>query len=123
MKTIKKLTLSGFIAIIMILTVKTGIAQDTGTAEIKIKTSAICDMCKETIENHLAFEKGVKKSVLDVKTKIITVTYNPEKTTPEKIRLAISKSGYDADDVMADAKAYKKLDDCCKKGKVCNDKK
>jgi len=97
-------------------------AQKNDLAEIKIKTSAICGMCKETIENALAFEKGIKKSVLDVESKIVTVTYNPEKTTPEKIRLAISKAGYDADEIPANAKAYKKLDACCKKGAVCNDK-
>ena len=93
------------------------------TAEIKIKTSATCDMCKETIEKYVAFEKGVKKVTLDVSTKVATVIYNPQKTTPEKIRLAITKSGYDADDMKADEKAYNKLDDCCKKGKVCTDKK
>lgn len=98
-------------------------AQDATTAELKVKTSAVCEMCKETIEKFMAFEKGVKKSSLDVDSKILTVTYNPEKTTPEKIRKAVSKSGYDADDVSADPKAYKKLDGCCKKGQVCNDKK
>ncbi len=98
-------------------------AQDATTAELKIKTSAVCDMCKERIEKYVAFEKGVKKSNLDVESKILTVTYNPQKTTPEKIRLAVSKSGYDADDVPADKKAYKKLDACCKKGAVCTDKK
>lgn len=92
-------------------------------AEIVVKTSVTCDMCKETIEKALAFEKGVKKSNVDVAAKTVTVTYNPQKTTPEKIRLAISKAGYDADDVPADPKAVAKLDDCCKKGKVCTDKK
>lgn len=124
MKTIKKLALSGFTAIIMMLAVKTTVAQEEAkTAEIQIKTSVVCDMCKENIEKNLAFEKGVKKSVVDVNTKIVTVTYNPQKITPEEIRLAISKVGYDADDVAANTKAYKKLDDCCKKGKVCTDKK
>ena len=107
----------------MVMTTVTIKAQTEKMAEIKIKTSAICNMCKETIEKALAFEKGVKRSDLDVASKVVTVTYNPEKTTPEKIRLAISKAGYDADDVLADAKAYKKLDSCCKKGKVCTDKK
>lgn len=97
-------------------------AQET-TSEIKIKTSATCDMCKETIEKYVAFEKGVKKVTVDVDTKMITVAYNPQKTSPEKIRLAISKSGYDADDVPADKKAYNKLDACCQKGQVCTDKK
>lgn len=120
MKT-KSLKITG-ITIMLLFFNSIVFAQKADLAEIKIKTSAICTMCKETIENALAFEKGVKKSVLDVESKIVTVTYNPEKTTPEKIRLAISKAGYDADDVAANAKAYKKLDACCKKGAVCNDK-
>ncbi len=82
---------------------------------IKIKTSSQCDECKETIEEALAFEKGVKTAELDVETKIVTVTYKKGKTSPEKIRKAISKVGYDADDVPADLKAYSKLDACCKK--------
>jgi mercuric ion binding protein len=120
MKTLKTIASSLLIMIVMVVSTEKANAQ---VAEIKIKTSATCEMCKETIEKNLAFEKGVKKSVVDVDTKVVTVTYNPEKTTPEKIRIAISKIGYDADDVPADTKAYKKLDDCCKKGKVCTDTK
>lgn len=105
----------------LVMTINTAKAQDV--AELKVKTSAVCDMCKETMEKHMAFEKGVKKSNLDVDSKILTITYNPTKTTPEKLRIAVTKSGYDADDLPADPKAYKKLDACCKKGAVCNDKK
>ncbi|MCX6231224.1 MAG: heavy metal-associated domain-containing protein [Bacteroidetes bacterium] len=97
---------------------QTTMAQDKkagNMATIKIKTSSVCGMCKETIEKAMAFEKGVKTSDLDTKTKIVTVTYNTEKTTPEKIKLAISKAGYDADEVKADPKAYAKLSPCCKK--------
>ncbi len=82
---------------------------------IKIKTSSQCGDCKERIEEALAFEKGVKSSALDLETKIVTVTYKAGKTTPEKIRKAISKVGYDADDVPAENKAYGKLPACCKK--------
>jgi len=83
--------------------------------EVKIKTSAQCDECKDRIEEALAFEKGVKKSELDLETKILTVTYKPNKTTPENIRKAIVKVGYDADEVKAETKAYGKLPACCKK--------
>ena len=86
------------------------------TEEIKIKVSSQCNTCKETIEKALYFEKGVKSSNLDVKNKEVTVVYNPSKTTPDKIRLAISKAGYDADDVKADEVAYHKLPKCCQKG-------
>ena len=86
-----------------------------GTAEIKIKTSAVCDMCKERIEKGLIFEKGIKDVTLDVKTKIATVKYRTDKTNPETIRSMISKLGYDADEVPADTKAYENLPACCKK--------
>lgn len=90
-------------------------SENRNTGEIKIHTSAVCGMCKERIEKGLAFEKGVKDVNLDIPTKIVTVTYKPKKTNPEKIRLAISNLGYDADEVPANVKAYEKLPTCCKK--------
>ena len=84
-------------------------------AEVKIKTTAVCDMCKETIEHDLLFEKGIKKVTLDLETKVVTVVYNPKKTDEEKIRIAIAKIGYDADSIPADSTAYSKLPACCKK--------
>lgn len=85
------------------------------TAEVKIKTSAICAMCKNAIEKDLAFEKGVESSDLNLEDKVVTVVYNPSKTNVEKIKAAIVKVGYDADELEADEKAYSKLPDCCKK--------
>jgi periplasmic mercuric ion binding protein len=121
MKKVKAMLLPSIILMLVLFT-KTVNAQEVATKEIYIKTSAVCGMCKETIEKYMAYEKGVKKSSLDVETKILSVTYNPKKTTPEKIRLAVSKSGYDADDVKANKKAYDKLDGCCKKGNACKEK-
>ncbi len=86
---------------------------------LDILTSAVCDMCKETLEHDMSFEKGVKKVVLDVDTKVLTVDYNPEKTTPEKLRVAVTNVGYDADDVPANPKKYKRLHPCCKKNGHC----
>lgn len=88
----------------------------SSTETIKIKTSAECDQCKERLEKVMAYEKGVKKAVLDVESKVFTIEYKPSKTSPEKIKQVISDTGYDADDVPANNKAYEKLPDCCKKG-------
>lgn len=88
---------------------------DKKTETLVVKTSAVCGMCKSTIEKNLSKEVGVSKSKLDVATKMATVTYDPTKTTPEKIRKAITLSGYDADNMTADATAYNKLHECCKK--------
>ena len=115
MKTTKTILCTSII-IVLVLFSSIGKSQDNpNSAEIKIKTSAVCGMCKETIESNLVFEKGIKKSSLDVKVGILTVIYNPKKTTPEKIRLSVSKLGYDADEIPADEKAYNKLSSCCKK--------
>ena len=103
-------------AIFTVILLSSGIyAQNSKSAEIKVKTSSRCDMCKERIEEALAFEKGVKKSEVDVEAQVVTVTYRPSRTTPEKIRRAISMAGYDADGLTADPKAYSRLPACCKK--------
>ncbi|MFN4233590.1 MAG: heavy-metal-associated domain-containing protein [Bacteroidia bacterium] len=106
-----------FIFGILLLTSLASNAQDkkNTTETITIKTSAVCDMCKNTLEKAMAYEKGVKKADLNVETKLFTITYNPKKTNPEKIKKAINKAGYDADDSPADPKAYENLHACCKK--------
>ena len=90
--------------------------RDDKEKEVKIKTSAICGMCKARIERNLAFEKGVKESTLDVKSKIVTIKYNPAKTDIAKLKANISKTGYDAEEVLANEAGYAKLPSCCKKG-------
>ncbi len=112
MKTIKAFTL-----ILSLLTGLTLQAQSKGgkTEEVKIKTSSVCNMCKKTIEKSMAYEKGVKSAILDVDSQILTVAFYPEKTNVDKVRKAITMTGYDADKIQANARAYDKLEDCCKK--------
>ena len=86
-----------------------------GTEIAQFKTSAVCDMCKARLEKSLAYEKGVQAANLDVPSKVLTVTYRPDKTTPAALRTAVQKTGYDADELTADARAYDRLPDCCKK--------
>ena len=105
----KIILLSGLLICFLI---SNAVAQDS---TIVIKSTAQCGECKEKIEQALNFEKGIKSSNVDVDTKEITVVYNASRTSPEKIRIAISKVGYDADSVPADTKAYKRLKPCCTK--------
>lgn len=74
-----------------------------------------CETCGIMLKKELKYIKGVKFAFLDATAMTFSVEYNSEKTTPAEIRTAISKLGYDADDVKADAAAYQKLDGCCKK--------
>jgi periplasmic mercuric ion binding protein len=86
-----------------------------------IKTAIYCDHCKvcETcgpkFNQALLKEKGIQMVVLDDTAMTIKVTYNSKKTDLAKIKQAISKLGYDAEEVRADAAAYEGLDGCCKK--------
>ncbi len=104
-----------FLTVASLFIATTGLRAEDGTKEVKIKTSAICEMCKERIERNLAFEKGVKEADLDVKTKVVTIRYNPKKTDVTKLKANIAKTGYDAEDVTADPAGYAKLPSCCKK--------
>lgn len=104
------------IQIILLLLTSFAICSNTfgQTEEIKIKTSAQCGMCKDRIEKTLSYESGIVNSVLDLETKEVKVVYKPKKTNPDRIRIAISKVGYQADDFKADPIAYENLPGCCK---------
>jgi len=86
-----------------------------------IKTAIYCDHCKacescgHRLEKTLLKEKGVQMITLDDKAMTIKVVYNSKKTDLNTIRTAISKLGYDADNIKADVAAYDSLDGCCKK--------
>ena len=88
---------------------------------VVIKTTIYCDHCKicescgGRILKQLYNEDGIKSTSVDSKANTITVVYDTRKTDVEKIRVLISKMGFDADDIKADPIAVSKLDDCCKK--------
>lgn len=107
----KKILIPFIAALLLIF----NIAKAEGDKEVKIKTTAVCEMCKARIERTLGLSKGVKESNLDLKDKVVTVKYNPDKTTADAIRAIIVNTGYDADDMLANQKAHDKLPNCCKK--------
>jgi copper chaperone CopZ len=104
-----------FTAFLLTVFATTSFASDTPQT-VKIKTSAICKMCKARIERQLGYTKGVTDASLDLKDKVVTVSYNPQKTDVAKLKQAINEVGYDADQLPADPKGYAKLPSCCKKG-------
>ena len=115
MKT-SKFLISLWILILSGLIFNTSVqAQSKKIETIQIKTSAMCQQCKDRIEGGLVYEKGVKDVVLDVETKVVTIRYNTKSTSPDELKKKISKLGYDADEVPCDKDAYDKLPACCKK--------
>ena len=103
-----------FFSILFAFSLTASFAQ-SGEKVVKIKTSAICEMCKERLERNLGLSKGVKESNLNLDDKVMTVKYNPKKTDVASIKETIVNTGYDADEVVADQKAHDKLPKCCQK--------
>lgn len=92
-----------------------GLAQ-SNVKTVAIKTSAVCEMCKDRLEKDLTFEKGVKSVNLDLETKVLNIAYLDGKTNPDLLRKRVTMVGYNADNLPRDPKAYEKLDPCCKDG-------
>lgn len=92
------------------------IVSDKKVDTLTIKTSAVCKMCKERLEHDLSFEKGVKSVELDLDTKELTIVYMNGKNTVDNLKKAVTKVGYDADELQADQKAHDRLPACCQKG-------
>ena len=94
--------------------------------ECKIKVEANCNSCKAKIEKNMAFEKGIKNVNVNLDTKVATLKYKTEKTSPEKLLAAVQKLGYKAE-LVKPIKATEKIKKCneaipCRK-KKCGDKK
>ena len=73
-----------------------------------------CDMCKKKIQNAAIKLRGVKKAIWSTKKQILTIKYNPEKISLEKIKQSIADEGYDTNDIKATQEAYDNLHYCCK---------
>ena len=55
-----------------------------------------CERCQAKIEKAITLEKGVKDLVFDLKAQKLTIVYQKQETTPEKLRQALTKMGYEA---------------------------
>lgn len=108
------------IAVVMISFLGLTNAQDEKVLTTKFKTSAVCEDCKERIENELNYTKGVVFAELDLETKVVTVKYKTKLLNAELIKGIVSRVGYDAGEVPRDPKAFESLPKCCKSKGICS---
>ena len=81
---------------------------------VTIQTNGVCQKCADKFKENVPYFKGVKDYTYDMKTAKLTITYDASRTNPDQLRQQISKLGYNADDVKADAAARAKLPACCR---------
>lgn len=91
-------------------------AQQIAVVTVKISIPTIQGQpCKERLEQFLKYEEGVAKATIDIRKKIITISYHTERTTIENLKTQIANQGFDADDIKANPDSYKRLPTDCKK--------
>lgn len=103
------------LSLILVLSAGLSAAEKQKSETITIKTSAICESCKARLEKSLKATEGVEEAILNLNNKKMKIKYDPSKTNPDKLREAIANTGYDADDVKKNPKAYDGLPMCCQK--------
>lgn len=105
------------ISILFALILFSGISQakTSGSEKTVISLpSIVCGSCVTRIEKTLKHIDGVIDYKVDLDGKTATVTYDTEKTNVAALEKAITAAGYDANDKIADEKAYDRLPGCCK---------
>ena len=71
-------------------------AKDLKTLVVTTVPQMHCDNCEKKIKGNLRFEKGVKNIETNVAGQRVTITYDADKTTPEKIIQSFQRFGYQA---------------------------
>jgi mercuric ion binding protein len=64
------------------------------TSDVTFLVGMHCQSCKDRIEKNIPFEKGVKDLKVDLEKKEVTIIFNPQKTTIEKLKKAVIELGY-----------------------------
>lgn len=96
----KKKTLATLLAAAMATIV---IAKDIKTVVFTTTPQMHCENCENKIKGNMRFEKGVKKIETDIPKQHVTITYDADKTTVEKLKAGFEKFGYEAETVGTDS--------------------
>ena len=86
----------------MMLTAVVGLAKEIKTVVFTTNPQMHCENCEKKIKGNLRFEKGVKNIITDLKAKTVTIEYDADKTTVEKIIEGFKKIKYEAKEVKKD---------------------
>lgn len=106
-----------FILSAMMLTAMVAMAKDIKTVVVTTQPQMHCSGCEDKIKGNLRFEKGVKQIECSIGEQRVTITYDADKTSSEKIIQSFGKFGYKATEVKNEKKAETKKAQTKKQGK------
>ena len=102
---------------VMMMVAMVSFAKDVKTIKTVVFTTTPqmhCEACENKIKSNLRFEKGIKNIETSVPNQTVTVKYNADKTTPEKLQKGFEKFGFKAR-ILKDGEKVKK-----NPGEKCN---
>lgn len=83
-----------WLLILLALTLSLGtVSAKTNKQTVILNVDLHCQACCDKVMKNIAFEKGVKDLVCDLKTKTVTVTFDADKTNLDTLLKAFDKIG------------------------------
>jgi maltose-binding protein MalE len=110
-------SLGVFLTIILLSAFSISVSAQSGTKTAQLKSDTFkvwgkCDMCKERIET-TAKTAGAATASWKEETQMLTVTFDPAKTSRDDLSKKIAAVGHDTEKFKAPDEAYAKLPGCC----------
>lgn len=99
--------------LVMLMVPAVTFAKDIKTVVFTTTPQMHCENCENKIKNNLRFEKGVKEITTSVDNQTVTVKYDADKTTPDKIQQGFKKFGYEARQLKDGEKIKRDLNEQC----------
>ncbi|MBR6250687.1 MAG: cation transporter [Bacteroidales bacterium] len=88
-----------FTTLLTVLVAAVSYAKDIKTVVVTTTPQMHCESCENKIKGNLRFERGVKKIETNIDNQTVTITYDADKTTVQKLIEGFAKFGYTAKEV------------------------
>lgn len=85
---------------------------NTAVKTESFKVYGKCEMCKARIEKTVKGE-GATEANWNAKTQLLTVSFNPSKSSKDTFSKKLASAGHDTELYKANDEAYEKLPGCC----------
>ena len=95
--------------VVALLSVAAVLAKDIRVVVFKV-SQMHCEKCEKKVKDNMRFEKGLKDIATEVKTRMVTITYDAEKTNVKNLQAGFNKLNYEAEFVKETKKDDQKTD-------------
>ena len=95
--------------VVALLSVADVLAKDIRVVVFKV-SQMHCEKCEKKVKDNMRFEKGLKDIATEVKARLVTITYDAEKTNVKKLQAGFNKFKYEAEFVKETKKGDQKTD-------------